>query len=606
MAEWQKHRPSPLINRSLLVPKIFNLFYSASSVSLYPFFPVYFRLLGLTAFQSGLVGAGRCLISSWSTPLWCLSAEKTDKRKCLMLLMLLVGIALNMSLALVHKDDSRFGEYSCTSERWKNFAESNVTFNPGNGSQINHSNSSLFSNPSISLARGKVFTVVPGTGQRQVNTEGSKEILINLLRERNYSYDRDTLSSVTLDSTSRRRRKNFEASETSRKAPVAVFLNLSWSNFSSVSGKPSIKKDYWFRMIGFRIDPTFKVLLILVLVTEFLSSPVKSLSDSLTSDIVQWSKSKSMAVQRAWGSFGIMVGAGTIAVVIGYYGCSFGVENAFYLHFYIFAFFGSASLIFGMFFKSLDIKAPGQFYFGRTCSFLCCDIHILSFILILWAIGVSDSLHSNFMMWYLYDINASRMVMGLILIATGFSELSMHVVAPYLIRLTGQEWLMFLSLLSYGVRFLYFSYIKNQWLIIPIELLHGVSQTMMWHACASYAVVATPHGMERTMQTIFVMVYKFFGIFVGGVGVSLLYQLYGPIVVFRCAAGVCCIYSILYAMLQCILVLPDDAKERRRLKLLEYRQFPGRRGIRNGDPSHQVDWLLEALDADEEENIFSR
>ena len=127
MAEWQKHRPSSLINRSLLVPKFFNLFYYASTASLTPFYPIYFRLLGLTAFQSGLIGAGKGLVSFWSTPMWCLTAEKTDKRKCLLLLMLLIWIALNMSLALIHKDSHKFGKYLCNGNQNKNFAESNFS-----------------------------------------------------------------------------------------------------------------------------------------------------------------------------------------------------------------------------------------------------------------------------------------------------------------------------------------------------------------------------------------------------------------------------------------------------------------------------------------------
>ena len=617
MAEWQKHRPSSLINRSLLVPKFFNLFYYASTASLTPFYPIYFRLLGLTAFQSGLIGAGKGLVSFWSTPMWCLTAEKTDKRKCLLLLMLLIWIALNMSLALIHKDSHKFGKYLCNGNQNKNFAESNFSQQIyKNGLGLKEFKTAPVSNTS----RGKMWTTFPDVRQRQQVNSKRQEVESNLFQAMNYSYNENTFSSVSLRSSYKNQRSFSDNKLLNINASAVTFVNFSSglrtsiplvnetpnSSLKFVFQKNYFKKYDWFKIIGFRIDATFKIVLVLILVTEFLCSPVRSLSDSLTSDIAHWSKAKSMTAQKVWGSFGFILGAAAVAVVIGYYGCYFGLKNIFLLHFYIFTCFSSVSFLFGMCFQSYDLKAPGHVFVRRTCSFLCCDLHTLSFILILLAIGVADSLHSNFMMWYLYDISASKMVMGLILIATGCSELLMHVIAPYLIRIIGQEWVMFLSLLSYGGRFLYFSYIRNQWLIIPIELLHGVSQTAMWHACKTYSVVATPHGMEKTMQAIFEIMYKFFGLFIGGVGVSLLYQLYGPVVVFRCAAGVCGLYCVLYALLQCILGLPEDAQERRRTKLLEHRLLPGVGRIRNGDRSRQADWLLEALDADEEENIFSR
>ena len=625
--EWHRHRPSSLINRFLLAPKIFNLFYSASLASLIPFLPIYFRLLGLTAFQSGLLGAGRGFISFWSTPIWCLSAERFDKRKCFLLLMLMAGIALNVCLGLANKDDSRFGAYLCNAKRIINYTRSNGN----NINQETHLNNSGLttpkaSNPFISRARAELEVNNSRTGPRSqvvtpVETE-HENVQTYSPQAKNYTYNSDASLSKSLDSSRRRRsNRNREIPASQQNDATAVPLNHSsslrghmpvsdpfvhvTSNITVPSQKSHIKRDFWFQLIGFRIDPTFKLLLILILVTEFVSSPIKSLSDSLTSDILQWSRGNSMATNRAWGFFGFMVGAGTVAVATGIYGCSLGLKNSFYLHFYVFVFFGAAAFIFGTLFQNYNHQAPRQLRFASTCKFLCCDIHILSFLLILWAIGVAESLHSNFMMWYLQDIDASNMAMGLILITIGFSELFMHVLAPYLMRCIGQEWIMFLSMLSYGGRFLYFSYIRDPWLIVPIELLHGLSQTTMWHACASYAMVSTPHGMERTMQTIFVMVYKLFGTFVGGVGVSLLYQLYGPVVVFRCAAGVCGVYCILFGLLQCILGLPDDAKERRRSKLLEYREFPRGRE-RNGSPSHLDDWLLEALDADEDDNIFSR
>ena len=83
---------------------------------------------------------------------------------------------------------------------------------------------------------------------------------------------------------------------------------------------------------------------------------------------------------------------------------------------------------------------------------------------------------------------------------------------------------------------------------------------------------------------------------IGGIAVALLYQMYAPIVIFHCAAGVCGVYALVFAMLQCILVLPDG--DRSGGKVMEYQQISldGERG----DLPFQADWLMEALQAEEE------
>ena len=76
------HRKKPpLINRSLLPTKLLNLFLSAGEANLLPFLPMYFRFIGLTAIQSGILGCTRHLVSFWASPLMRILAEKDEQEE---------------------------------------------------------------------------------------------------------------------------------------------------------------------------------------------------------------------------------------------------------------------------------------------------------------------------------------------------------------------------------------------------------------------------------------------------------------------------------------------------------------------------------------------
>ena len=105
----------PLINRSLLPTKLLNLFLSASETNLLPFLPMYYRFIGLTAFQSGILGCARHLVSFWASPLLRILAEKTNRRKFLFLALLLAAVISNISLGLTNTvvSTKKFRAYNC-------------------------------------------------------------------------------------------------------------------------------------------------------------------------------------------------------------------------------------------------------------------------------------------------------------------------------------------------------------------------------------------------------------------------------------------------------------------------------------------------------------
>lgn len=229
-------------------------------------------------------------------------------------------------------------------------------------------------------------------------------------------------------------------------------------------------------------------------------------------------------------------------------------------------------------------------------SLLCCDINFLCFLAVLWVVGIAESLISNYVMWYLQDIHTSLALMGLSMMLMGISDLIMHGLSHHLLHWCGYHWLLFFSLIIYGARFLCFSYITTPILAVLVQLLHGFSRTAAVSASKSCAASVSLPGMDGTVYKLLNVVYLGLGRGLGGIAAALLYQLYGPLVVFRCAAGVCGLYSLCFAFLHCILILPNPDRGRSK-SLVQYQHITLDDDREEG--FHEVDWLLEALEAEE-------
>lgn len=584
------------VNRSLVPARLFNLFSSAGQASLLPFLPMYFRFIGLTAFQSGILGSAKSLVSFWAFPLLRVVAEKTKKRKLLLLGFLLATVISNISLGLIN-NTTNFRSYTCNGGQIK---ESDIYFNisSANGSNPSFLNASTKNTEKITTS--DEVNNAPVTSFAEVQSTGNHSKLFNT-----------EITSLKVGDAeirgfnSTRSFPGVNGDTLTHSNSVATHL----VNNSLLSFKQSVDNNItrlevhndWYLLYGFRMDRTFKILLTLVFFCELFSSSSRGISRSLLLDIMQHDKGSRLG-SNVWASVGTMLGGGVLILAIGYHRCDFGLHNSFYLHFYIFGCFGALSFVLGAILKEHERKSILCLKFGKTFAYLCCDVNMISFLAVLLVLGMAESLMFNFMMWYLQDIGASITVMATIVVLSAFSEIPMQCLSKRMIRCFGHHWVIFLSLFSYGGRFLYFSYFKNPWLIVPIELLHGLSYTAVHSACGSYAAVVSLHGTEKTMKVIFSTVYYGFGMGLGGMAVALLYQLYGPTIVFRCAAGVCAIYALVFALLQCILVLPDG--DRSHGKLMEYQQInlDGER-----DFALQADWLMEALREDgEDETHFTK
>jgi MFS family permease len=72
--------------------------------------------------------------------------------------------------------------------------------------------------------------------------------------------------------------------------------------------------------------------------------------------------------------------------------------------------------------------------------------------------------------------------------------------ADRILRKIGHVHAMSLVLFAFGARFVIYSYLKNPWWCLPVELFQGFTFGLFYATMASYASIVAPPGTEATMQ----------------------------------------------------------------------------------------------------------
>jgi predicted MFS family arabinose efflux permease len=123
--------------------------------------------------------------------------------------------------------------------------------------------------------------------------------------------------------------------------------------------------------------------------------------------------------------------------------------------------------------------------------------------------------------------------MGLSLSVATLSEIPVWFYSDRLLARWGTRGVLGLALLSTAVQAFAYSLMRDPWLVLPVQLLHGPAFSAMWAAGVAYASDIAPEGMGATAQGVFAGVgmglRSALGAFIGG----LLYDLWGPVAMFR-------------------------------------------------------------------------
>jgi PPP family 3-phenylpropionic acid transporter len=161
------------------------------------------------------------------------------------------------------------------------------------------------------------------------------------------------------------------------------------------------------------------------------------------------------------------------------------------------------------------------------------------FFMIVLTQGVFMGIIATALFLYLTELGASTTLLGGTLLSTCVSEVPFFFFSDKIVKaltphgvLVLASWCLALRLLLYSAIPLY----PALELILPVELLHGVTYACMWSAAVAYGAYVAPPHLEATVQGVMGGIYFGAGSGIGGAVGGWAYGAYGGQATFRVAA----------------------------------------------------------------------
>ncbi|XP_027031102.2 major facilitator superfamily domain-containing protein 6-B isoform X1 [Tachysurus fulvidraco] len=518
------------IDERLLISKIFYFFFYAAYGSLHPLLAVYYKQLGMTPSQSGLLVGIRYFIEFCSAPFWGVVADRFNKGKAVLLFSVFCWVVFNLGIGFV-----RPAAMTC-------IENNNVTTPSSSG---NH-------------------------------TRVRRDTVGDLLGM--------PLSFQTLSEDY---------------SPLARYVRS--VNTSTTPSTTAMPKPYNIIYDKSQVDTIFLVILLVIIIGEFFSAPAVTIVDTVTLQYLGRQRDR-YGLQRMWGSLGwgiAMLSVGIwidhthITLIIQGVGCTVPDYKNYQIAFIVFGVLMTLALIvatqfrfdsrFGAEPSELDVKQqveiphvvqntssmeeapvcprpnnPPRFPFKDMIRLLC-GIRYGSVLFVAWFMGFGYGFVFTFLYWHLEDLKGTTTLFGVCSVLSHASELAAYFMSHKLIELVGHIRVLYIGLACNTARYLYISYLQNAWVVLPMEILQGLTHASVWAACISYLSAAVPPALRTSAQGILQGLHlglgRGCGAMIGGVFVNF----FGAAETFRGLGMASLIILLIFALIQS-LIGPSDSR----------------------------------------------
>ncbi|KAM9032255.1 major facilitator superfamily domain-containing protein 6 [Sarcophilus harrisii] len=579
------------VNNDLLISKVFYFFFYSAYGSLYPLLPVYYKQLGMSPSQSGLLVGIRYFIEFCSAPFWGVVADRFRKGKIVLLFSLLCWVLFNLGIGFVKPATLR-----CVPKILP-------TVHPTNGS---HLLTTIPPNSSIVPP----LTIVQATPPK---TREKRNSLANLTLEEELtnpglvspSPPDDIAIVFTVQPTTSSSTNNsmllIQNINTTTMTPVVAGNLTKVTTTPSLTTKVSPSDQRILVYDQQEVEAIFLVILLVVIIGEFFSASSVTIVDTVTLQYLGKHRDR-YGLQRMWGSLGwglamLSVGIGIdythIDVLIDGQGCKPPEYRNYQIVFIVFGVLMTMALIVATqfrfrysHFKSNNNKGkeveipqvernnstessedtPTNSSQSQAFSFwdlikLLCSVQYGSVLFVAWFMGFGYGFVFTFLYWHLEDLNGTTTLFGVCSVLSHVSELTAYFFSHKLIELIGHIRVLYIGLACNTARYIYISYLENAWTVLPMEVLQGVTHAAIWAACISYLSAAVPPELRTSAQGILQGLHLGLGRGCGAMIGGVLVNYFGAAATFRGIGMACLVILLLFALIQWLAV-PDEEEDK--------------------------------------------
>ncbi|XP_038153458.1 major facilitator superfamily domain-containing protein 6-A-like isoform X1 [Cyprinodon tularosa] len=502
------------VNSRLLISKVFYFFFYAAYGSLHPLLAVYYKQLGMKADRSGLLVGIRYFIEFCSAPFWGVVADRFRKGKAVLLFSVMCWLVFNCGIGFVQP-----AKMTCV-------------------------------NPSSSVSPPTTYP-----------------------------------ENVTSPSNS-----------TTSAPPLLPNATALWTNSTpqTPTVSPSAPATTGSQIVSDpdQVENIFLIILLVVIVGEFFSAPAVTIVDTVTLQYLGTARDR-YGLQRMWGSLGWGLAMLTVGIWIDHThitlliigeGCQIPEYR---LHNYQLAFIvfgvlmGIAFIVATQFYfekgeehrqeppeaaedsasrqeaaesSSSDqtpSEPPQEFHYGDLLRLLC-TVRYSSVLFVAWFMGFGYGFVFSFLYWHLEDLKGTTTLFGVCSVLSHVSELAAYFTSHKFIELVGHVRVLYIGLACNTARYLYISYLENAWIVLPMEVLQGVTHASVWAACISFLSAAVPSPLRTSAQGILQGLHlglgRGCGAMVGGVFV----KYFGAAETFRGIGMASLVILLIFSFIQCL------------------------------------------------------
>ncbi|VDD88283.1 unnamed protein product [Enterobius vermicularis] len=499
-------------DKNLFIARCFYLSYFASYGSLFPLLAIYFKQLGMSAAQAGLLTGCRPFVEIISRPFWSSFAGRFKKGKVLLLFSIVSYILFTWAIGSVQPDTP-----FCVTKP----ENSSGCFKLTEAGEVAHG--ALF-NAMDALTKG---------------TYAKEDRIVDISL-----VDKKTIITPGL-------------------APDVITKSMVCDYDERINGvlvsPPHSTRIY----LKTRVEQAFLLLLLLVILSEFFGSPALALADGVTLNHVA-DQPKKLGQIRLLGSVGWGLAMFVMGIVLDYsdtfqnHPCPTRntTERNYTVCFVACTFFMFLALISAMAFQMDKEQLPEEVTFAVTDSRAdevapavaqkartrqiqttpsegslwiptvkaLFQGHALLYMLSVMTIGVGAGIIFAFLFWHLQDFGGSPVLFGVASVINHGSEIAAYFYCYEFINKFGHLKLMYVCLAANIFRFLIISLLTNPWMVLPLQAIQGVTLATVWAAASSYISLIAPPQLKSTAQTLLAFVYhgigKGLGSIIGGFIIS--------------------------------------------------------------------------------------
>lgn len=489
------------INNDLLISKVFYFFFYSAYGSLYPLLPVYYKQLGMSPSQSGLLVGIRYFIEFCSAPFWGVVADRFKKGKIVLLFSLLCWVLFNLGIGFVRPATLR-----CVPKGLP-------PAHPTNASSLL---TTISQNTSVSSPLTAISTVSPKVrGKRDLLTSRPVTLGVTGTAAPEVTFLLPTQSGnveFALENSTHFLLKN----TTVTASPGNV--TPSTTTLSATTTKPVPSDQAVLVYDQQEVEAIFLLILLVVITGEFFSASSVTIVDTVTLQYLGKHRDR-YGLQRMWGSLGwglamLSVGIGIdythIEVAIEGQGCKAPEYKNYRIVFIVFGVLMTMALIVATQFRfhythfkqdenkrkeveisqvdrnasneSSDNTPTTSMSQSQSFSFwdlikLLCSIQYGSVLFVAWFMGFGYGFVFTFLYWHLEDLNGTTTLFGVCSVLSHVSELTAYFFSHKLIELVGHIRVLYIGLACNTARYIYISYLENAWTVLPMEVLQGPAAT---------------------------------------------------------------------------------------------------------------------------------